>query len=280
MKQSPVSKFAVEETRRYLKQFKKYLRSTAKDPEDAEAIHDLRVSIRRLTQCFRIFRELLDPARVKKLRRRLRNVMDHCGAVRNCDVALDLLRESGIADGAAVSKMTETREHAAAELRRFLQKERRKRHAAPRPSAAASTGIWNMDDSPEDNLRRILPESAAEFFAAGTAAAVAGVSLPALHQFRLNCKRFRYTLELFEPFYGPEMSPASAAMKGVQDRLGAINDCAVTIGLLAGDRRAVAAVRKHLNPNIVEFRRYWQSQFAPDKLAWWKRWLGRPHVRG
>jgi len=279
MKRSPVSKFAAEETRRYLKQFKKNLRSTAKHPDDPEAIHDLRVSIRRLTQCFRIFRGLLDPAPVKKLKRRLRKVMDRCGAVRNCDVALDLLRESGVTESASVSSLTKARDGAAAELRRLLQQERRKRHAAPRPSGDESSGIWKTEDSPEDNLRRILPQLATEFFEAGATAAVAGVTLPALHQFRLTSKRFRYTLELFERFYGAEMSRASAAMKGVQDRLGAINDCAVTIRLLAGDPRAMAVIRKHLNPNIVEFRRYWESQFAPDKLASWKRWLSRPDAR-
>src|ERR1700694_1470013 len=90
MKSSPISKFAGKETRGYLRQFKKHLRHTAKHPEDPEAIHDLRVGIRRLTLCFPTCRGLLESRAVKKLQPRLRKVMDPCGAVRNCDVALVL----------------------------------------------------------------------------------------------------------------------------------------------------------------------------------------------
>ena len=90
MKLDPISKYAVKETKLRLKRFSKNLRHAAKHPEDPEAIHDLRVSIRRVAQAFKTFGELLDPAPVKKLRRRLHKIMDLCAAVRNCDVALTL----------------------------------------------------------------------------------------------------------------------------------------------------------------------------------------------
>jgi CHAD domain-containing protein len=279
MKPSPISKFAVKETRGYLRQFKKHLRHTAKHPEDPEAIHDLRVSIRRLTQCFRTFRGLLEPRSIKKLQRRLRKVMDHCGAVRNCDVALDLLQQSGILEGASVSKLKKAREDSGKELRRHLKKERRRSYSAPGPASGRAAGYWNIDENPQENLRRILPALTDEFFDAGANAAVPAATLPNLHRFRLNSKRFRYTLELFEGFYGAEMSRAAIVLKGVQDRLGAINDCAATISLLSRDRRAVSAIGELLGPRIVEFREYWESQFAPAKLAWWKRWLSHPSAR-
>ena len=279
MKSSPISKLAVKETRSYLRQFKKRLRHTAKHPEDPEAIHDLRVSIRRLTQCFRIFRGLLEPVPVKKLRRRLRKVMDRCGAVRNCDVALDLLRQSGIAEGTSVFKMKKAREDSGKELLRYLKKERRRSYSAPGPSGDQVAGNWKLNESSEENLRRILPALAEEFFQAGATAAVPGAALPDLHRFRLSSKRFRYTLELFEGFYGTEMSRGATVLKGVQDRLGAINDCAVTMNLLSPDRPAVSAVGKQLGPRILEFREYWERQLRPQKLVWWKRWLSHPSLR-
>ena len=112
-------------------------------------------------------------------------------------------------------------------------------------------------------MSRILPPLVEEFFEAGATAAVPGASPPELHRFRLSSKRFRYTLELFDQFYGSEMERAAKAMKSVQDRLGAINDRAATIDLLAGDRRAVAAIRKLLGPRIFEFRRYWKASSLP-----------------
>jgi CHAD domain-containing protein len=205
--------------------------------------------------------------------------MDHCGAVRNCDVALDLLQQRGIADGASVSKLKQAREDSGKELRRYLKKERRRNHSTPCRSRGRAPRYWQINETPEENLRRILPALAEEFFSAGAKAANPAATLPNLHKFRLNSKRFRYTLALFEGFYGPEMSRAASALKGVQDRLGAINDCAVTMHLLSRDHRAVSADGELLGPRRVEFRAYWGSQFAPAKLASWKRWLSHPSLR-
>jgi CHAD domain-containing protein len=87
MKRDPISKYAVQEIKLRLKHFSKNLRRAAKHPEDPEAIHDLRVSIRRVVQACKTFGALLDPAPIKKLRRRLHKVMELCAAVRNCDIA-------------------------------------------------------------------------------------------------------------------------------------------------------------------------------------------------
>jgi len=279
MKLAPISKYALKAARARLQHFKKSLRHAAKHPQDPDAVHDLRVSIRRLTQCFRTFRDLFVPAPVKKLRRRLHKVMEHCAAARNCDIALDLLHQVGIAEGASVLKLEKKREAAVRRLERRLKKERSKRHAAPGASQRPSDGGWKLDQSPEDSLRILLPALAEEFFAAGEVAAGAGVSARALHQFRLRAKRFRYTLEIFERFYGREMASGEKALKGMQDRLGAVNDCATTIELLGRDRRAVAAVRRQMGQRRAEFQAYWQSQFASRGLDWWKDWLSRPVPR-
>lgn len=109
MKPDPISKYAVKETKLRLKRFSKNLRRAAKHPDDPEAIHDLRVSVRRVVQAFKTFRDLLDPTPVKKLRRRLHKLMDLCAAVRNCDVALVLLDQVGVTMGVSVSRLKKTR---------------------------------------------------------------------------------------------------------------------------------------------------------------------------
>ena len=58
----------------------------------ADAVHDLRVSIRRLTQCFRVYSQFLPPGGAKKVRQRLKAVMALASGVRDYDVALGLLR--------------------------------------------------------------------------------------------------------------------------------------------------------------------------------------------
>jgi CHAD domain-containing protein len=276
MKLDPISKYAARETGVRLKRFSKNLRHAAKHPEDPEAIHDLRVSIRRVVQACKTFDELLAPAPVKKLRRRLHKVMDLCAAVRNCDVALTLLDQVGITTAASVSRLQKMRGDAAAKLHRSLKKERHNRHAPPAPRSHPKERDWKMDQSLQANLSRALPGLAEEFFDSGTAALSAHASYRKLHQFRLQAKRFRYTLELFEPFYGSEMATGAGILKELQDRLGAINDCATSIGILKHDRRAFAAFGKLLRQRKAVLLAYARSEFASQKLDWWKHWLARP----
>ncbi|MBL8231590.1 MAG: CHAD domain-containing protein [Bryobacterales bacterium] len=61
---------------------------------DAEAIHDLRVSIRRFTQALRAFRSLLGKKAVKQVRSRLREVMDIAAEIRSRDIALGLFKSA------------------------------------------------------------------------------------------------------------------------------------------------------------------------------------------
>src|SRR6266511_2864716 len=61
---------------------------------EAEAIHDLRVAIRRLSRCLRVFSQFYTGSGWKKLRRRLKELMDACGSVRDRDIAIALLTKA------------------------------------------------------------------------------------------------------------------------------------------------------------------------------------------
>jgi hypothetical protein len=75
------------------------------------------------------------------------------------------------------------------------------------------------------------------------------------------------------------MSQGAEILKELQDLLGAINDCATTIVILGRDRRAIAAVSKLLRQRTSVLQTYARSQFAPQKLDWWKHWLAQPAQR-
>jgi CHAD domain-containing protein len=264
MKPPSITQYARHETRARLRDFKANLRQAAKHSGDPGAIHDLRVSIRRLSQCFRIFR-----APVKKLRRRLHKIMQRCGAVRNCDIALELLVDCGLPASPSVPQLKKKREDAARKLHRTLKKERRKHHRA---AVAAPPAHHNW------RIATRLPALAEDFFLTGDAAAAPHSNYQTLHRFRLRAKRFRYTLELFERFYGSEMATGAKALKGIQDRLGAINDCVATIDLLPEDPSAVAAIQQRLDQRTGAFQNYWRSHFPPHKRAWWRQWLSHPRA--
>ncbi len=90
---------------------------------DADSIHDLRVSIRRLSRCLREFSQFYTGKSWKKLRRRLSELMDLAGAVRDVDIALKMLDEAGISRRAAiVTRLEAERVKASRDLEREAQR--------------------------------------------------------------------------------------------------------------------------------------------------------------
>lgn len=63
---------------------------------DEAAIHDLRVSIRRLRECLKTFAPLFPARSGRQIRKQLRRIMKRAGAIRSFDIALGLLKEAGI----------------------------------------------------------------------------------------------------------------------------------------------------------------------------------------
>ena len=84
---------------------------------DADSIHDLRVAIRRLSRCLGVFSQFYPGRSWKKIRRELADLMDAAGAVRDRDIALELLAAAGIPKSAAiVTRLQEERRKAGEEL--------------------------------------------------------------------------------------------------------------------------------------------------------------------
>jgi CHAD domain-containing protein len=116
-------KYAREQTAERLRRFAFELARVAKQA-DADAIHDLRVSIRRFTQCLRIFPQFMPKGKVKKVRRRLRTLMALAAEVRNQDIALELVTRAGAAQaeelkGALTQRRTQTEQDLLAAARQW-----------------------------------------------------------------------------------------------------------------------------------------------------------------
>jgi CHAD domain-containing protein len=90
---------------------------TARSGKDAETIHDLRVAIRRLSRCLRVFAEFYPGDSWKKIRKELGDLMQSAGRVRDRDVALALLAEAGVGRrGAIAARLEAERKQAARNL--------------------------------------------------------------------------------------------------------------------------------------------------------------------
>jgi CHAD domain-containing protein len=284
----PFTSFALAQTRVRLKRVVKEIARATKHPKNPDATHDLRVAIRRFTQCLRTFEELLDPGSVKRMRKKLRKLMNLCGARRDYDVGIQVLADAGLPpDHPSFASFQEHRDHAMRELARALghkhkwqvvehwRKELTRRKQLPRIGHASSD--WNWACSVAGNARRTLPRLAEEFFRNGAATiAAARGKYELLHPFRLRGKRFRYTLEVFVPCYSPSLEPKLHALRELQDRMGAIHDCVVVLKLPGMNRSAAAAVRKLIAKRAAEFRRYWHKAFSHRNRESWKRILEHP----
>ena len=88
---------------------------------DAEAVHDLRVSIRRLSRGLRAFAQFFPGKSWKRIRRELSELMDRAAEVRDRDIAMELLEKAGVEKSARVmAKFAKDRTAAAEALQQAL----------------------------------------------------------------------------------------------------------------------------------------------------------------
>jgi CHAD domain-containing protein len=64
---------------------------------DPQSIHGVRVVMRRLSGCLRVFAPFYPKGSAKKIRRRISMLMAAAGAVRDCDIAIQLAARAGVA---------------------------------------------------------------------------------------------------------------------------------------------------------------------------------------
>jgi CHAD domain-containing protein len=122
MSEPTMREYAVLQTAVLLRRLAFQVNRAAKSGE-AEAIHDLRVAIRRFNRALRAFAQFFPGGSGKKVRRQLAQVMEAAGGVRDRDITLELLAEAGIPpQSAIVVRMGTERRHASRELTRELRR--------------------------------------------------------------------------------------------------------------------------------------------------------------
>jgi CHAD domain-containing protein len=132
---------------------------------------------------------------------------------------------------------------------------------------------WENGQGPAENARRVLPDLARQYFALGKKAAGPKISAGQLHQFRLATKRFRYSLELFVPVYGPGLEARLKQVRLVQQVLGEVQDCEAVRAMepVRAHKRVLALVEQRMTRKIEEYRRLWRREFSGEAAQ--RRWL-------
>ncbi len=248
----------------------------AEDP-----VHDFRVAIRRLSASLRIFSHFFPDRDARRLRRALKPALDAAAIVRDLDVDTALLHKLKLpAAHPLLARMARDRGLAALAFTGQLYL-LRSREIPLSWLDPVSRLLETNEDAPLAP-RALLPPLAAGFFKAGRKT-TAKATPERLHAFRLAAKRFRYTLEVFRPFYGPVYGTRLEHVREIQSILGNRQDCAVTAALLqpfapldAEASLALEAVHARAARLERDFLRFWHTQFdAPGQELLWSRYLSR-----
>ncbi len=267
--------------RRQIEKLESQLALALQDPGE-DPVHDFRVAIRRLSQSFRIFATLFPQRDARRYRHALKPAMDAAAIVRDLDVDADLLRKLGLPDShPLLARMQADRQRAAFAFTGQLYLLR----AQDLPTSwlqPADLLVETAEDAPTI-ARTILPDLAADFFKAGRKTTLRAAAPERLHSFRLVAKRFRYTLEVFRPFYGPVFDQRVQQVREIQSILGRRQDCAVTAAILQplapvdlALQQALDAVSARAVRLDGEFLVYWNSHFdAEGQELLWTRYLSR-----
>jgi CHAD domain-containing protein len=215
---------------------------------DSEELHDMRVATRRMRSAMRVFAPFFDGAVLRPLTKHLRRTGQTLGPVRDLDVLIERTNDE-------LSKLPDDEradlEPLLAEWRaqqdtvrstmltylngkqygRFLDRFGRfleadvaalmPQEAGLPPVPGVRAGAPMLIDAAYDALLRYDPVPDEQ-------------SLDALHELRIECKRFRYTLEFFREVLGPEVGKAIREVVAVQDHLGALVDARVAVQLIEG----------------------------------------------
>jgi CHAD domain-containing protein len=200
--------------------------------DDDEAVHQLRVSSRRLTAALQTLQPLLpDPPR-KKLIRNLKAVRRAAGLARDLDVFRERVKFSEFslkrkARNRVLKFLNQRRKAAQKPLRKAFRKwppakltRRVDALLTTVPSESGHLPVYGSD----------LVDAAVGRFSADSPAAFETAA--ELHQLRIGAKRLRYTLETLLDLQAiPQRDRAGRLLdelKQIQDRLGSINDHAVS----------------------------------------------------
>jgi hypothetical protein len=133
--------------------------------------------------------------------------------------------------------------------------------------------------SAAENARVVLPKMARKYFDAGRKAIEGKRPPDELHGFRLETKRFRYTLELFRPLYGPNMDRYLKALRELQGALGKVSDYQAIQRVLSDDDELNKQIDHALKGKIKDLRHSWRVFDAEGELKRWRTYLGGDHSK-
>ena len=254
--------FLAETGRARIDLFRKRLCRASADPASEEAIHDLRVSIRRVLAWIAVRDALLGPDRdLRAARSSLKGLMSPLGKLRDAHVKRDVIRtilpkgdEPSYLYAVLVAGDVRRWEEkvgrllgrkSARRIRVPLPRTRTGRGSRPDASAQASRHLAKLGEAVTRRRKGALDPSNPE----------------ALHRMRLAFKKYRYAREVLEPLLPRAARNGGKRLHDFQTLLGTIHDCDVILSEVASFRRNTLGLEKECDLEIA-FRAYREKSFG------------------
>ncbi len=217
--------------------------------EAPEAVHQMRVTLRRLRSALSVFRAPAACPEIEALQSPVRDLAARLGAARDWDVFLDGAGRDVLAalptDRRVASMLAAARRRRLAvyaELREALA------GAAWRElqlGLACAAGLRTWERTGEADRLDALGQPLAGYASVvmtrrrkrvmRRAKGLRSLPIEALHELRKDCKRLRYAAEIVaSQFPGREAHRFNKRLAALQEALGTLNDGAVATGLMAG----------------------------------------------
>ncbi len=216
--------------------------------QDIEALHDMRVSTRRMRAAYGIFADHFDPDVLRPFNKGLRRTGRALGAVRDLDVLIEKAEayqaglEEGQTDALAplLADWHARREVARREMLDYLDSPAYQGFVSAFQDFLTTPGAGAqaipIGDPLPHQVRHVAPRLILARYEVVRAyeTVISGAPLTTYHMLRIDCKRLRYALEFFREVLGPEAPEIIKQVTAMQDLLGALQDAHVAEGLIAG----------------------------------------------
>lgn len=209
---------------------------------DVEALHDMRVSSRRLRAAFKRFRPVFRPGTLRRFNELMRTTGQTLGPARDLDVFLESLEEL---EQGLPTPLVKDLEPFKALLRREREREQerflewlgspKRLQAYEKFEAFLERGLQRPERVPQLPVGHVAPtmilRAARRVFRLGRS--IHDGSPPEqLHELRIAMKHLRYALEDFSDLYGKKLKSFIRSSKDLQNVLGAYNDAEVQLASL------------------------------------------------
>jgi CHAD domain-containing protein len=222
---------------------------------DEDAVHDLRVALRRTRTVLEVGRSVLGGFHADEVRRALRDLQSGSGALRDEEVLLDLVSSLKV-DLSEVLAWLEARKRREHRLRGALRRKLRDGELERARRLLAALVAFRIKPARERRLtkfaRRAVEDARREV---DRRRATAMNDAEGLHRLRIAYKRLRYTIEAFAGVLPDHLAALAQPAARFQGQLGQLHDADMAIASVRAARGLSDAARAALLGELARTRR-------------------------